>query len=117
MSAFEEREKAFEAKYHLDEELAFKVNARRDTLLGLWVADKLGLSGVEALDYARSVLDSDFVDPAHQTMIKKLHTDLAAKNADVSEDSLLRKMDKLYAEAYKQITEDVADGKLSISVE
>ncbi|OIQ95133.1 hypothetical protein GALL_229410 [mine drainage metagenome] len=117
MSAFDEREKAFEAKYHLDEELAFKVNARRDKLLGLWVADKLGLKGDEAEAYARSVLETDMIDAAHATMLAKLHADLAAKEADVSVERLRHKMDKFYSEAYAQIVTDVAHGTLDVSPE
>jgi len=117
MSAFDEREKAFEAKYHLDEELSFKVNARRDKLLGLWVAEQLGLTGGEAEAYAQSVVASDFAEPAHRSMLKKLHADLSSKNADISEERLAVKMEKFYGVAYQQIVHDVEDGKLTISPE
>lgn len=117
MSAFDERGKAFEAKYHLDEELAFKVNARRDKLIGLWAAEQLGLTGAEAEAYARSVVDSDMSDAAHKTMFKKLHADLSAKDSDISEERLQMKMDKFYGVAYQQIVAEVGDGKLEISPE
>jgi len=117
MSAFDERGKAFEAKYHLDEELAFKVNARRDKLLGLWAAEQLGLNGDEAEAYAASVVDSDLRAAGHKGMIQKLHADLSVKHADISEERLHTKMEKFYTIAYSQIVHDVEDGKLSISPE
>ena len=117
MSAFDERGRAFEAKYHLDEEIAFKVNARRDKLIGLWAAEQLGLSGDEAEAYAKSLVDIDITDPVHKTMFKKLHADLSAKHADISEERVNMKMAKLYEIAYKEIVHDVAGGKLTISPE
>lgn len=117
MSGFDEREKAFEAKYHVDEELAFKVNARRDKLLGLWVAEKLGLTGAEAEAYARAVLETDFADAVHAAMLKKLEQDLAAKNIAVSADKLHREMDRLHAVAREQVLQEVSSGKQQISPE
>ena len=117
MNVFDDREKAFEAKYHVDEELAFKVNARRDKLLGLWVADKLGLTGPDAEAYARAVLEADFADPGHAAMLKKLSGDLEAKNVAISPEKLHREMDRLLAVAREQVTGEVAAGKQEISPE
>ncbi len=117
MNVFEDREKAFEAKYHLDEELAFKVNARRDKLLGLWVADKLGLTGAEADAYARGVIEADFSDPGHAGMLKKLAKDLEAKQISIDTDRLQGEMDRLLAVAKQQIVSEVAAGKQTISPE
>ena len=112
-----EIERNLKAKYHLDEEIAFKVNARRDKLLGLWVADQLGLSGAEADAYAKSVVECDIADSTHQTMFSKLHADLSTKLADISVERLQMKMEKFYSVAYQQIVHDVEDGKLTISPE
>ena len=117
MSAFDERGKAFEAKYHLDEELAFKVNARRGKLLGLWAAEQLGLTGDEAEAYARSLIDADLAEGGHQGLIKKLHADLSTKHADISTERIQMKLEKFYGVAYQQIVHDVEDGKLNISPE
>jgi hypothetical protein len=117
MSAFDDREKAFEAKYHFDEELAFKVNARRDKLLGLWVAEKLGFAGVDADNYAKAVVEADFADAHHEKMVKMLLDDLASKNIDISSDKLHRQMDRLLLVAHQQMIGEVADGSQAISPE
>ena len=117
MNIFDEREKAFEAKYHLDEELAFKVNARRDKLLGLWVAGKLGLNGEAAERYAHGIVELDFADPRHEAMLAKLAKDLEAHGVAEPGNLLLREMDRLAAEARRQIVEEVAAGTQTISPE
>lgn len=104
MSAFEDREKAFEAKFKLDEETAFKVNARRDKLLGLWVAEHLGLTGQQAQVYARSVVYSDLADSHHDAMIAKVKSDLDRAGIHKTEAELRKEMDKLLAAARQQVT-------------
>jgi hypothetical protein len=116
MSVFDHREKAFEAKYHLDEELAFRVNVRRDKLLGLWVAEKLGLAGADAEAYARSVLEADLADP-HLDMLAKLAKDLEDKKVAVSLEKLQRERARLQAVAKQQVVDEVASGKQGISPE
>ena len=103
MSAFEDRERAFEAKFQFDEELAFKVNARRDKLLGLWAADQMGLSGQQADTYARSVVYSDLADSHHESMLAKLRADLEQAGKHFTIDELRREMDKLLAAARDQL--------------
>lgn len=107
MSAFEDREKAFEAKFKLDEELAFKVNARRDKLLGLWAAAKMGLTGQQAEIYARSVVYSDLADSRHDAMIAKLKTDLDKAGAHFTAAELRNEMDKLLAQARDQLASEL----------
>jgi hypothetical protein len=104
MSAFEDREKAFEAKFKLDEETAFKVNARRDKLLGLWVAEQLGLTGQQAQVYARSVVYSDLADSHHDAMIAKVKADLDRAGIHKTEAELRKEMDKLLGAAREQVT-------------
>lgn len=111
MSAFDEREKSFEAKYHLDGELAFKVIARRNKLLGLWVAERLGLSGAESETYARSLIDAALAESDHKGMIRKLHADLSSKQSDISEERLQMKLEKFYGIAYQEILQEVNGGK------
>ncbi len=85
MTTFEEREKAFEAKYKRDQELRFKVGARRNKLLGLWAAQLMGLSGDAAQGYAREVVAADFQRPGDQDVVEKIIQDLAGKGVEMSE--------------------------------
>lgn len=117
MNAFDDREKAFEAKYHLDEELAFKVNVRRDKLLGLWVAERLGLSGNQAQAYARAVVEQDFADPRHVHMLAKLNQDLAEAKVEIAAERLQREMERLLGVAKQEILAEVVAGKQSLSPE
>lgn len=110
MSAFDDRERAFEAKFQFDEELAFKVNARRDKLLGLWVAEQIGLTGQQAAVYARSVVYSDLADSHHDAMIAKLKADLDRVGIHKTDLELRAQMDVLLDAARDEIAADLADG-------
>ena len=103
MTTFDKREEGFEKKFAHDEELKFKAEARRDRLLGLWVAEKLGLSGEAASDYARTVVAADFEDEGDRDVAGKVMRDLAAKGVDLSEAALRAKMDELMAQAIAQV--------------
>jgi len=116
MSAFEDRERAFEAKFQLDEELAFKVNARRDKLLGLWVAEQIGLTGQQAAVYARSVVYSDLADAHHDAMIAKLKADLERVQIIKTDAELRAEMDNLLVAARDQIAGELAGGESSAVV-
>ena len=78
MTTFDKREEGFEKKYALDEEQKFKAQARRNRLLGLWVADRLGMSGEQANAYAREVVAADFEEAA-RAVVRKVMGDLTAK--------------------------------------
>lgn len=106
MALFDDREKAFEAKFQHDEELSFKITARRDKLLGLWVAAQLGLAGEAADSYAQSIVAADLSDSRHEAMIAKLHADLAAGGKDVTPEKLAAEMDRLLQVAHDQVTGD-----------
>jgi len=108
MTTFDEREKGFEAKYKHDQELQFKVSARRNKLLGLWAAELLGLSGDDAAAYAREVIESDFDEPGDDDVLRKVHGDLSAKGADKSEHQVRKHMDELMDVARRQIMEEVS---------
>jgi hypothetical protein len=103
MTTFNDREKAFEDKYKHDQELQFKVEVRRNKLLGLWVAEMLGLSGADAEAYAKEVVSADFEDPGDADLIRKIQGDTQPKNIDLSEHRLRKKMDELVAVAKEQI--------------
>ena len=83
MTTFDKREEGFEKKFALDEEQKFKAEARRNRLLGLWVAEKLGLSGEAANDYAKDVVAADFEEAGDATWLRKVMGDLAAKGVAV----------------------------------
>jgi hypothetical protein len=101
MTTFDKREEGFEKKFALDEELKFKADARHNKLLGLWAAEKLGLTGEAANAYAKEVVAADF-DSAGGAA-GKVTTDLAAKGVAVPEAQLRATMDQLMAEAIAQV--------------
>lgn len=101
MSTFDKREEGFEKKFALDEEQKFKAEARRNKLLGLWAAEKLGKTGDEAAAYAKEVVSADFEEAGDGDVLRKVATDLAGKG--VSEADVRKKMDELVATAVAQI--------------
>ncbi len=103
MTTFDKREKIFEDKYKHDQELQFKVEVRRNKLLGLWVAELLGLSGADAEAYAKEVVKADFEEPGVADVIRKIQGDAAPKNIDLSEHRIRKKMDEMTAVAKEQI--------------
>jgi hypothetical protein len=106
MSKFDEREKAFEGKYKMDQERAFKVNARRCKLVGLWAAEQMGITGEDAEAYAKEVVVSDFEKPGQDDVVEKVMADFGAKGLDISEHIVRVEMDRQYEEAARQIAED-----------
>jgi hypothetical protein len=107
MTTFDDREKAFEAKYEHDEELKFKVNARRNKLLGLWAAELLGKTGADAEAYAKEVVMADFEKPGDADVMQKLVKDLAAGGKPTEEHTIRKHADRLADEAKKQIMTEV----------
>ena len=103
MTIFDKREEGFEKKYALDEEQKFKAQARRNRLLGLWVADKLGMSGEQASAYARVVVAADFEEAGAGAVVRKVMGDLTAKGIALTETELRAKIDELMAMAIMQV--------------
>jgi hypothetical protein len=104
MTTFDEREAAFENKFAHDEALRFKAIARRNKLLGLWAAQRLGKSGAEADAYAKSVVVADLEKAGDDDVLRKVRGDLeAAGVADASEIEIRARMDMLMAQAVKEI--------------
>jgi hypothetical protein len=103
MTTFNNREKAFEDKYKHDQDLQFKVEVRRNKLLGLWVAELLGMSGADANAYAKEVVSADFEEPGDADVVRKVLGDTEPKNLDLNEHSLRKKMDELLTVAKEQI--------------
>ena len=106
MSKFDDREKAFEAKYKMDQERSFKANARRCKLVGLWAAEKMGIEGAEAEAYAKEVVTSDFERPGQDDVIDKVHADLEAKGLDISRHMVEIEMERMFEEALRQLAEE-----------
>ena len=104
MSGFDDREKAFETKYLHDQDLQFKVEVRRNKLLGLWVADELlGMTGDARDAYAKEVISADFEEPGEEDVVRKVMADVEAKGVDFSEHRLRNKMEELMAVAKQQM--------------
>ena len=106
MTTFNKREKAFEEKYKHDQELQFKVEVRRNKLLGLWAAEMLDLKGANADAYAKEVVAADFEEAGDQDLVRKLLGDFADKKVEMSEHRLRKKMDELNAVAKEQIMQE-----------
>ncbi|MEM9425872.1 MAG: DUF1476 domain-containing protein [Pseudomonadota bacterium] len=103
MSTFDDRENAFENKFAHDAQMQFKADARRNKLLGLWVAELLGKSGDEAEAYAKEVVKSDFEEAGHEDVFRKVSGDLGAK---ATEAEIRAKMAELMGVAKAQIMEE-----------
>lgn len=103
MMTFDKREEGFEKQFAHDEELRFKAIARRNKLLGLWAAEKLGLQGADAAAYAKEVVVADFEESGEEDVFRKVSKDLEAKGVVQAEQEIRRKMHDLLAEAVAQI--------------
>src|SRR5207244_2198753 len=103
MTAFDDRQKGQEAKFALDAEQKFRAEARRNKLLGLWVAELLGLSGDAAKSYAAEVVAADFEEAGEEDVFRKVSADIRAKNLNVGEEAIRQKMAQLVAVASQQI--------------
>lgn len=103
MTTFDKREAGFENKFAHDEELRFKATARRNKLLGLWAAEKLGVSGAAADAYAKEVVASDLEIAGDEDVVGKLVADFAAKNVQVSDADIRSTMADLMHKAIDQV--------------
>jgi hypothetical protein len=103
MTTFDDRENAFENKFAHDQEMTFKAEARRNKLMGLWVADILELSGDDAEAYAKSVVLADFEEAGHEDVMRKVLGDLGDR---VSEAEVRKKYDELLAVAKGQLMDE-----------
>jgi hypothetical protein len=103
MTTFDKREEAFEQQFAHDEELRFKATARRNKLLGLWAAEKLGLKGAEADSYALATVMAAFEDTAEHDVLRKIRKDFDAKGVDQSDHQISRHATELMAQAIEAI--------------
>ncbi|GAB5445788.1 DUF1476 domain-containing protein [Gymnodinialimonas sp.] len=104
MSTFDDRENAFENKFAHDAEMQFKAQARRNKLMGLWVAEALGKSGDDANAYAAAVVKADFEEAGHEDVMRKVMGDLDGK---LPEAEVRAKYESLMAVAQEQLMNEV----------
>ena len=102
MTTFDKREEGFEKKFALDEEQKFKAESRRNRLLGMWAADKQGMSGDAATAYAKDIITADFDEGGHGAL-RKVTADLGAKGIAITEAQIRAKMDELMVLAIAQV--------------
>jgi len=103
MTTFDKREEAFEQQFAHDEELRFKATARRNKLLGLWAAEKLGLSGAEAENYAKSVVAAEVEEIGAHDVARKIRKDFDAKGVVQSDHQISRVMTELMEKAIADV--------------
>ena len=103
MTTFDKREEGFEKKFAMDADQKFKAEARRNRLLGLWAAEKLGIAGDAAAAYAKEVVASDFEESGDADVLRKVMGDLTAKGVATTESEIRVKMDELMATAIMQV--------------
>ena len=101
-----EREKSHEAKYKLDEELNFKALARRNKLIGLWAAERLGMDDAKAAAYAKEVVGAGFGDSEGQSLVDRIEKDFRDHGLDIGEDTIRGEMTRLLAVARDQVAKE-----------
>jgi hypothetical protein len=105
MTQFDDRERAFESKFAHDEEMKFRIAARRNRLLGAWAARQMGLSEVEAESYAKDVVRSDFEEAGEHDVVRKVLGDLTSAGVDCDEQKVRDALRNKEVEARRQIIE------------
>jgi hypothetical protein len=105
MTTFDERESAFETKFARDQEMQFRIHARRDRLLGLWAAELMGLTSVEADGYARDLIRSDFETITDDDIVRKLLGDLTSAGVEIDETAIRAQIEAKTVTARRQLIE------------
>lgn len=103
MTTFDERERSYEKKFAMDEELRFKAEARRNKLLGQWAAEKLGLSGTAVDDYVKSVRKADLAEKGDEDVFRKIRKDFDDKGIKVPDVELRKTISDMLASSVAQI--------------
>ena len=105
MTTFDDRERAFESKYARDQEMHFKIVARRNRLLGMWAAKKMGLTEAESDAYARDVIRADFEEAGDDDVIRKLLGDLTSAGVEIDDATIRQALEHKTIEARRQFIE------------
>lgn len=103
MTTFDDREKGFEAKFAHDADKEFRITARRNRLVGLWAAEKLGLTEAESDAYAKSVVQADFEETGDEDVVRKLLGDLLKGGVEISDIEIREILARKLTEAREQI--------------
>jgi len=107
MTTFDDRDRAFEAKFAADEEFAFRVTARRNKLLGQWAAEQMKLTPEEADAYARAVVHAEFEEAGDEDVVRKLVGDLTAAGIETDEGQVRTALDAKLVEARRQLMQEL----------
>ncbi|MBN9788170.1 DUF1476 domain-containing protein [Pseudonocardia sp. TMWB2A] len=107
MTTFDDRERAFETKFARDEEMNFRVNARRNKLVGQWAAEKMGLTPEETDAYAKSVVQADFEEAGDEDVVRKLLGDLVSAGIDIDDAGIRQALDEKLIEARRQLMSEI----------
>lgn len=107
MTTFDDREKAHEAKFVRDEEMAFRVTARRNRLVGQWAAARMGLTPEETDAYAKSVVQADFEEAGDEDVVRKLLGDLAQAGVETADGDVRQALIEMTVEARRQLMESM----------
>jgi len=105
MTTFDDRERAFESQYARDQDLQFRIAARRNRLLGAWAAELMGLTSVEAEAYSKDVVRADFEEAGDEDVIRKILGDLTSAGVDIDESRIREALDAKMVEARRQFIE------------
>ncbi len=105
MTDFKDRETAFETKYARDEEMQFRITARRNKLVGQWAAEKMGLTAAEAAPYATSVVQADFEEAGDEDVVRKIVGDLSAAGVETDAAAVVAILAEKMVEARRQLME------------
>lgn len=105
MTTFDDRQRAFETKYARDQEMQFKIVARRNRLLGQWAAKKMGLTEVEAEAYAKDVIRADFEEAGDDDVIRKLLGDLTSAGVEIDDAAIREQLEHKTVEARRHFIE------------
>ncbi len=105
MTTFDDRERGYEAKFAHDQDMAFRVTARRNRLIGTWAAELMGLTPAETDAYAKAVVQADFEEAGDDDVIRKLLGDLVSANVDIDESRIRAALQDKLVEARRQLME------------
>ncbi len=107
MTTFDEREQAFENKFARDQEMTFRIIARRNRLLGLWAAEQMKLTPEEADAYAKAVVQAEFEESGDEDVVRKLYGDLVSAQVEIDETAIRTAMDEKLVEARRQLLDSI----------
>ena len=108
MTSFDDRERGFETKFARDEEMAFRIVARRNRLLGEWAAQKMGLTEVEGEAYSKEVIRAEFEEAGDEDVIRKLLGDMTAAGVEIDDAAIREAIAHKQVEARRQLMESKA---------